>query len=192
MACTDLLTDDILYDCADKPKRGIDGSKAVLINWEDIDFAATTKTDSTITDLVLKSGKTGYALEWYKDLGNANSSFVPSADAYEGFLHNFLARLSVPSAEMANRASELKAGRFVVVYEGKYKGTLNAEAFKVRGFGCGLKLSEMAENTLENSGSILFTLTTEDGDVEDYPYHTFLETDYATSAATFAALFASD
>jgi len=48
----------------------------------------------------------------------------------------------------------------------------------------------MTENTLEKSGSILFTLGTEDGDTEEYPYNIFLETDYATSAATFATLFA--
>ena len=76
-------------------------------------------------------------------------------------------------------------------YESKYKGVDSADAFKVLGWENGLTLSEMIENTLENSGSILFTLATEEGDVEKYPYRIFLETDYATSKATFDTLFAT-
>ena len=190
MACNLKLTSDILYNCADAPKKGIDGGKAVLINWDDIDFAGSTVTDSIISDLILKTGTTGYSLSWYKDLASANSAFAPNTEDIDGFLHNFLARMPTTSADHANRANELKAGRFIIVYESKYKGALSVEAFKVRGWNAGLKLTEMTENTLEKSGSILFTLGTEDGDTEEYPYNIFLETDYATSAATFATLFA--
>lgn len=180
----------MLYDCADKPKMGIANGEAVLINYEDIDFAASTIADGVITDLVLKSGTTGYKLEWYKDLGSANSVFNPSTEDVDGFAHQFLARLGTTTAEHAARAKELKEGRFIVVYEGKYKGVDLDDAFKVRGWDNGMRLLEMTENTLENSGSILFTLQTEEGNVEEYPYHVFLETDYATSKATFDSLFA--
>lgn len=190
MACVKKITTDILYDCADKPKKGIDGSKAVLINWEDIDFASSTINGAQITALVLKSGTTGYALEWFKDLASANSAFAPNTEDVDGFLHNFLARMGTTSNEHAERANELKNGRFIVVYESKYKGTSKEDAFKVRGWQNGMRLSEMTENTLENSGSILFTLATEEGDVEDYPYNTLLETDYDTTKASFDSLFA--
>jgi len=190
MACNKKVTNDILFDCADAPKKGIDGGKAVLINWDDIDFAGSTKAGSKITELALKAGTTGIAVEWYKDLASSNSSFAPSTENVDGFLHSFLARIGTTTAEHAETANELKNGRFVVVYESKYKGLLNVEAFKVRGWDCGMKLSEMTENTLENSGSILFTLATEEGDVEQYPYNVFLETSYVVSKATFDALFA--
>ena len=188
--CDKKLTADMLYDCADSPKKGIDGGKAVLINWDDIDFAATTKGGAMITDLILKSGTSGLAFEWYKDLASGNSSFAPSTEDIDGFLQSFLGRLATTTVEHAERANEMKSGRFVVVYESKYKGIDSDDAFKVRGFDTGLKLSEMTENTLENSGSILFTLATEEGDVEQYPYQIFLETDYATSKASFDSLFA--
>ena len=191
MTCAKKVTADILFNCADAPKKGVDGGKAVLINWDDIDKAGSTEAGATITDLVLKSGLTGFSFEWYKQLASGNSAFAPNTEDVDGFLQNFLGRLATTTAEHAERANELKNGRFVVVYESKYKGALSAEAFKVRGWENGLTLSEMTENTLENSGSILFTLATEEGDVEKYPYSIFLETDYATSKATFDALFAT-
>lgn len=190
MACTKKLTVDILYDCADKPKKGIDGGKAVIINWDDIDFAASTVLGGKITALTLKSGTSGIALEWYKELASSNSSFAPNTEDVDGFLHNFLGRMGTTTVEHTERANELKNGRFIVVYESKYKGVGMEDAFKVRGWENGMKLSEMTENTLENSGSILFTLATEEGDTEEYPYHVLLETDYATTKASFDSLFA--
>jgi hypothetical protein len=191
MACNKKVTDDLLFDCADAPKKGIDGGKGVLINWDDIDRTASVQAGATISDLVLKAATAGFSVQWYKDLASANSSFTPNTEDVDGFTHNFLTRLANSSAANAERANELKNGRFVMVYETRYKGVNNAEAFKVAGWENGLKLSEMTNNTLENSGATLFTLATEEGDVEQYPYNVFLETDYATSKATFDSLFAS-
>lgn len=188
--CASKVTDDLLVDCTDRTKRGLDGGKAVIINWDDIDRAASTQTGSMITDLVLKSGSAGFSAEWLKDLASANSAFAPNAEDLDGFLHNFLCRIQTATAENANRAKELSQGRFVIVVQTKYKGALNAEAFKVLGWDAGLKLSEMTYNTLENSGSIPYTASTEDGDVEEYPYNVFYETSNAVSQATFDALFA--
>lgn len=188
--CAPKLTEDILFDCADKSKKGIAGGKAVLINFDDIDRSGSTVSGSVISDLVLSSGTTGFALEWYKELASSNSSYSPSTDDYDGFLQNFLCRMGVPSADVAERSRELKEGRFIVVYELRYKGALSAEAFNVLGWENGLKLSELTWSTLENSASVLFTLGTEDGDFEEYPFMKFLETDYATSKATFDSLFA--
>lgn len=190
MAYDNKLSADVLFDAATAPKKGIDAGKAVLINWDDIDFAGSTVTDETISDLVLKSGTTGRLIEWYKDLASANSALSPSAEDVDGFLHNFLTRLPNSSAANAHAARELKNGRYIVVYETRFKGASQAEAFKVLGWGCGLRLSEMTNNTLENSGATLFTLATEEGDFEDFPYYVFLETNYATSKATFDSLFA--
>ena len=189
--CAPKLTEDILFDCADKPKRGLDGGRAVIINYDDIDRASSTTSGATISDLVLKSGTTGISAEWYKDLASVNSSFSPNTEDIDGFLHNFLCRIPNASADNAERSRELTQGRFVVVVETRYKGALNAEAFKVLGWESGLKLSEMTWNTLENSGAIPYTAATEDGDFESYPYNVFLETDYATSKATFDSLFAT-
>lgn len=189
--CDPKLTADMLFDCADKSKKGLDGGRAVAINWDDIDRAASTEADATISDLVLKSGTSGFAAEWFKDLASANSAFSPNTEDVDGFLHNFLCRIQNSSADNAQRAAELAQGRFVFVVETKYKGAASAEAFKVLGWETGVKLSELTWNTLENSGAMLYTVATEEGDFETYPYNVFLETDYATSKATFDSLFAT-
>ena len=189
--CSPELTADMVFDCADKSKKGLDGGRAVVINWEDIDRAGSTVAGATISDLVLNAGKSGFAAEWFKDLASVNSAFAPSAEDIDGFLHNFLCRIQNASADNAERSAELSQGRFVVVVETRYKGAANVEAFKVFGWENGLKLSEMTYNTLENSGSIPYTAATEEGDYETYPYNVFLETDYATSKATFESLFAT-
>ena len=191
MSCDKKVTIGLLFDCADAPKKGIDGGKGVIVNWDDIDRTGSTESGATISDLVLKSGTTGLAVEWYKDLASGSGTFAPSTEDIDGFLHNFLTRLGNSSAANAERANELKNGRFIMVYETKYKGADNLEAFKVAGWEQGLKLSEMAFNTAENSGAGLFTLATEEGDVEQYPYSVFLETSYAVSKASFDSLFAT-
>ena len=189
MACSNKITSDILYDCADMPKKGIDGNKAVLINVNDIDWTATTSTGAIVSALALSGEATGFQVTWYKDLASATGAFAPNAEDIDGFTHSFLSRIANTSAENAERANELKNGRFIMVYETTYKGVANAEAFKIAGFENGLTLSELAMSTAENSGSMTYTLTSREGPVEQYPYHIFLDTDYATSKAAFDALF---
>lgn len=191
MACNKKITDNILFDCDATGIAGIDNGKAVLINITDVDLTGTTWSAGTITDLTLNSGTTGYSLEWYKQLATGTATFAPDAEAVDGFQASFIGRMSAPTAEAAKRSNELKNGRFIVVVETSYKGTSNAEAFKVFGFETGLELSELTYSTGENSGNILFTLSTREGSYEQYPYYTLLETNYATTAAAFAALFAN-
>ena len=191
MSCDKKVTVGLLFNCLDAPKKGIVGGKGVLINWDDIDRTASTTNGSIITDLVTKSGTTGIAGEWYKDLASATGTFAPSAEDIDGFIHAFLSRLGNTSAGSADRANEMKGSRFVMVYETKYKGTNDVEALKVAGWDNGLRLSEMVFDTAANSGAGLFTLATEEGDVEQYPYNVFLEVDAATSKATFDSLFAT-
>lgn len=191
MACINKLSGDILFNCDDKPKKGIAGSTAVLINYDDIDFGASTQTGATITNLALKAGTTGYKLEWYKELASASGQYTPNDEEIDGFGHSFLGRLTTTSAGNAEKARELSAGRFVIAYESKYQGVSQLEAFKVLGWEASLELSEMTTSTEENSGSILFTLTTKEGEYEDYPYSILLNTDYATTASDLEALFSA-
>jgi hypothetical protein len=192
MTCpTKILTEGILYDClADIMKKGIAESNAVIINWDDIDHAGSTETDSIISDLVLKAGTVGLKLEWAQDLASSGSTFAPNTEDVDGFAATFLSRMATTTADHADRCRELKDGRFVIVYKSKFKGVDDVDQFKVRGWDQGLKLTELAENTNENSGSILFTLANEDGEFERYPYMVFLETDAATSQSTYDTLFA--
>jgi len=188
--CIDELQDDIVFSCDESPVAGIAGSRAVIINYDDIDRSATTSNRSLVTNLQLKAGKTGRLLKWYKKLGNDNNTYAPNAENIDGFIHSFLCRLPNSSAENANRAHELKNGNFVIVYESKFKGVDGKDAFKVLGFQNGMTLSEFLINSKENAGSAPFTISTEEDTPEQYPYNVFLEgDDYAVTLATFESLF---
>ena len=191
MACNKLITADILYDCDNTPIKGLDGQRAVLINMADIDFTATTQANGICSALTLKAASVGKTLEWYKELGSVAAAYSPNAEDTDGFTHSFIGRLPVTSAANALAAAELKNGRFVVVVETSYKGTANVDAFKIYGLDTGLELSEMTQSSNENSGSLLFTLSTREGTYEKFPYVIYQDLDYTTAAAEFAANFTS-
>jgi len=190
MACNKKVTANLLFDCADAPKKGLSGNKAVIINYSDIDFTETTQSGATITALATVSGSAGFEIQWYKELASVATSFTPDAENVDGYAHSFLGRLSTTTAESAERANELKNGRFVVVVETEYKGVDQADAFKVFGIDSGLELSEMAGDSNANGGSLLFTLSTREGTVEKYPYSIFLDATYASSSLAYSSSFA--
>lgn len=188
----DKITGDILYECTNKSKKGIDKSKAVIINFDDIDRQASTLVGAKVTDIVLKTGTTGYSLEWFKDLANGINTFVPNAEGIDGFSQSFLCRLPNSSLENIERATEFKNGRFVVVYEKKFKGATGADAFEIAGWENGLYLGEMVKDLSQNSGAITFTLNTKEGEEEEYISYIFDEGQgYAVNETSFNALFAT-
>lgn len=191
MSCLKKITADIVFDCNDRAKKGLKGSKAVIVNYDDIDFGATTVSGATVSNLALKTGTSGFSIGWYKDLGSTAMEYTPNDETVDGFAHSFLCRLGTTSAANAEIASELKGGRFVIVVETNYQGTDQAEAFKVFGFENGLELSEMTGNSEENTGSLLFTLSTKEDFYEEYPFQILKETDYAATKASFDSLFAA-
>ncbi len=188
MACNSNLTQDILFTCADAGKLFLDDGYAVLINYSDVDFTSTTASGATVTALTLESGTTGYKMEFYRNLGSTTSTFNKDTENVDGFSNSFLCRLPNSSADNAERAAELKGGTYMVVVKTKFKGTDNLDAFKVYGYS-GMELAEMTNSSNENGGATLFTLTTPEGVIEEYPYRVLLETDYATTQASFDSLF---
>jgi len=192
MECSNKITTEVLYSCLDAPIMGVENASIVLINKEDIDESASTSDGAKCTAIVLKSGATGYKFEVAKsDLISASSAFAPSSEDIQGHTHTVSLRIMNPNAEAAERFNELQNGRFVAVVETRYKGTDQLDAFKVYGRHAGLEMSEGTVNTNENSGSLVFSLATKEGTVEPYPYNIFIETDYATSKATYDSVFAS-
>lgn len=187
MACNTKITANLLFDCADAPKKGLDGGKAVILNYDDVDFSALTQTGATVTNLATSA--VGFEVQWYKELASVASAFTANSEDVDGFSHQFLARLATTSAESAERAEELKNGRYIVVVETSYKGANQEDAFKIYGLDAGLELQELSGNSDENSGSLLFTLGTREGTVERYPYNVLLETNYVTTKASFDSLF---
>lgn len=189
MSCETRISKDILFECSDMPIAGLSGSRAVLINFEDINKAQSTEDGAIITQLTLNEGSTGYRVEWYKKLGHVESEFSKSDDQIDGFRHSFLSRLATSSAYNAERADELTQGNFVMVVETKFKGDEGKDAFKVYGWGSGMYLEEMTGSSAENGGSLLYTLQTDEEELEKYPYRVLLMDDYESTKAAFDSLF---
>lgn len=189
MACiSKKITAGFTFDCDDAPVGGLDGSRAVLINYDDVDWTASTVANGAVTALVMKTGTNGYLIEWHKELASVASAFVPSDDSVDGFSHSFIGRISHASEASALFSAELGQGKFLVIAETNWKdqrtSVENPEAFKVYGFDVGMGLSEWVQASNENAGSILFTLATKEGTAERFPWAIYQVTDYATTVTT--------
>lgn len=187
---------NILRECDNKPVLGIE-QRLMLINTEDlpatgITFDATYPS-SLITQLELLTGKTGYEVQGIKQIMNYTNSLEASEDSDNGVIHSLAGiRIYDPSELIRNEVNKFIAGAKVyAVLERKWKGVGNAHAFLFFGLKFGLELSELADNSNENDGTIVMTLSTPSGFKEPYLPHIYRDTDYATSLTAFNNKFAS-
>lgn len=186
------LTKNILHGCL-MPKQGVENSgEAILINYSSIDRSATTVSGASV-NLVLLSGETGYKLSYYKQMAQGASSFAPSDDSYDGFVHQGILRMPHQSADTAERSEELAGGLFIVVLKTKFEGVSGqTDTFKIFGYENGMTLSELTTNTNTDGASILFTLQTPTDAFESKPFHIFYDTSYSASLASFDSAFAEE
>ena len=192
--CEDKLSGNILKDCDNKPKGGLEVN-AVLINFEDIDKTASTldaTNDLIITNLATASGTTGYFLEGIKQTNGIAVELVIKEDSFDAFTHTFSGVILAPSAANKKAAAEIvSGGRYVVVVEKKWKGEDGADAFEVLGWDSGLYASVLTYNSKESDGVIKFELASQEGYEEPEISRNLLETDYATTKIAFDAAFAT-
>jgi len=193
---TDTLAADIINNCDNLAKAGIEAD-VLIIPHKDIDWAAST-FDATnrlvITDLqLIAGGKTGFLLEGVKQMNAFNWEFVKGdPQTIDKFRHLFNGVINSPTAENRLSASQLAKGEsYVIVINKKYKGVGSKDAFLVLGRDAGLYVSEMTESSRDNNGAILFTLASEDGQLEADMPRQLLETDYATTLTGFENKFLS-
>lgn len=162
----------------------------MLIPHSDVDKTAST-IDATnkllITDLVLKSGATGFLLEGVKQTNGYNHEFVPGDDqTRDKSRHVIRGRILTPSATNRLQAQKLGDGEsYIAVVNKKYKGENSADAFLVLGWDSGLYLSSKTENSLENDAAILLEMSSKDNMLETHDPKVLLETDYATTKTAF-------
>lgn len=193
MACDGLLTSDILFDCDNAPKGGIEVD-VLLVNREDIDIDAVTFDASNkllMTNFQLKSGKTGYLLQGVKQIQSAAAELVKKETSVDAFKHIFNGViLNFSAANKLEIQSMAEGASIVAIIELKWKGASNADAFQVLGYDAGLELNTLAWNTNENDGTVSIELSSVDGFEEPKMVMTLLETDYATTKTAFDAKFA--
>lgn len=184
------VTEDLVNDCSVNPILGL--RSGVYINWDDIDFSATTFTKSVITALTLKSGASGVAVSWLKRMGNANNAFVASPTEREGFTHAFAAQLGAASSSNVENLNDFVCSNGgIIVAKSNFIGENGEDEYKVFGITTGLHLTETIYASNENQGAITYILSTQEGDKEKWLFNTLLETDNAVTAARYDALFAT-
>ena len=182
----DGLDADIINDCNDKSSAGLEVN-VVIIKREDIDYAASTYDEATgtITTLICKTGKTGYALQGINEVLGASSELVPKEDSFDKHKHLFSGVILYPSAINKRLANNLTDDLYVVTVEKLYKGLAMKDAFEVLGWDSGLVISTLVWNTKESDGVIKFELASEDGYEE--PEMTCNNLELGTYAATKTA-----
>ena len=192
MACDGLLTTDILFDCDNAPKGGIEVN-VLLFNKEQIDISAITFDAANklkMTNFQLLSGNTGVLLKGVKQVQGLSNELVKKETSIDAFKHLFSGVVLTPSVANRLQLQSLSEGASIVaMVELKWKGSGNTEAFIVGGYDAGLELNVLKWSTTENDGTIAFELSSVDGFEEPKQVMTLLETDYTTTKAAFDAKF---
>lgn len=187
------LTADIVVNCDNLAIAGIEAD-ILLIAHSDIDKTASTfdpLNKNIITDLKLKTGKTGFMLEGVKQIGGFNSEFVKGdSESLNKHKHSIRGRILSPNA--ANRASYdiLSSGEaYIAVINKKYKGVDSKDAFLVLGWDAGLYMSVGTESSYENSGAILLEMASDDEMLENKSPKTLVEGTYEATLTAFTNKF---
>lgn len=191
--CFTRLINNFLFNCAHPPVAGLE-TNVVIINRVDINLATSVSTGALISNLALIPGaRRGIRIEGIKQINSYNSEIVVSDDSHDRFRHSFSGRIHDLTA--ATRADiDLMAGSargFVVVVEKVWKGLNNDSAFVVLGWRNGLFVSEGVENSNENNGSYIFSLSSRDISLEPESPKILRMTNYATTLTAFNNAFLS-
>lgn len=186
--CNQRLEKDLGFDCNNRPISGTERN-ILLVNREDIDWAATTITNNVITTLVLKNSKTGFLISALTEKHfTASSKPVIEEAGINGHTHSLGFRIYGVDAETCAQIDSLVDGAsLVAIVERKAKGEANKSAFDVLGLQVGLEVSSdsAGRDYFANDGVYMLNLTTPSGQKEPKNVLKWLETDYATTKAKF-------
>lgn len=189
--CEALISADIAFDCDAMSVRGLE-SDGLIINREDIDFAAST-IDSTngniVKTLVLKSGKKAYEVA---QLGNTPFTGLVS-NLNVGTYRNTWTH-DIPIAVLANDPTAcnkiidaLTNGNFVLILKNKNKGANGDGEYQIFGYhqGCRASAGTNDKYSEDTEGGWLITLQEQNAPKSGM----FLwNTDATTTAAQYESL----
>ena len=180
MACTNLLTADIINDCSKPPVKGLK-PKAWIFNRSDI--ASLTKTENTISALTRVSGKTSFTAEGFSDFMNAGYEAVIAEGMPTTFTHSF--SIKTWAATAAEKANIDKADDIVVIVQ---KNGLQEEGcFLAYGILNGLFKKSQSKKANDNNGVTAIEFSTKEGQGEEYSEYVFWNTNFATTLAALVA-----
>lgn len=162
--CETLIAKDIAVACEDIVSKGLE-SDGVLINRADIDFTKTVFDDenkSIIKQLVLKSGKKGYAV-----VQNGNTPFTGTKSSLTVGTYGNKWTHEVSIVVLANTPDvtegiidKLANGKFVLILRNVTKGQDGKGEYQVYGYAQGLTCSagENDKYSEDTEGGWLMTL----------------------------------
>ena len=193
--CVSLIAGSITPNCNDPITKGYE-HKGIIINWDDIDFTATTFADAnTVSNLVLKSGKKAYEI-----VQRGNTPFTGStSEMAVGTISNTTTKnvqfvvLDKGPDVAKNVIDALANGKFVVILENTWKnlfashGTKGDSAFEVIGIKQGASMSAGSRDpySSDTQGGWQITLTESESPVSEVY---LFKTDYGTTLAMINSL----
>lgn len=192
MSCDKDINDGFVLNCDSAPVKGLVQSVTIM-NRSDIDRGATVfNADGvTIEGITLKSsGKQAYIIEGVKNLLNAQATFVPKDDTFDGWNHTLVAYIGdLNPTNLAELRAYTNGAEITAIVRTKYEGAdgTGSTAYKVLGYDVGMMLTESVFDANENGG-LPFTLANKDGyENNQFPYAFFI-TDLATTESAVTAL----
>ena len=181
---------DILADCINRPVAGVE-QKLVLFPLDTL--TTYTQTDGLATAMTLSAA--GFVIDGINDVLRFENSFVRPAESQAGFKHS-LPGIIIRNISVAtrNEINKLLVGgkKYAAVLERRAKGAAKADAFLVFGPTYGLEVPDggFVDNSNENDGMMVLTLTSPDFAKEPRVPDVLLLTDYATTKTASDAGFA--
>lgn len=146
-----------------------------------------------VTALTLNSGAQGYLIQGVqgKNIFTAGHTININEDAPDDFSHTISLRAYNLTEENLVYVRNLGRGADLVAITLDRTNASDEDKYKVYGLDFGLKVGELAQNTAENRGAIVYTLTSRAPDFESFPPYKLLISDIASTDALYNAKFAS-
>lgn len=183
------IVSDQLIDCNSTIIKGIEQS-VLLINKCDVKDYVVDKTDTThkVTALNLELTKVGFIIQGIsgKSLFTGSHSLNSNDDAPDDWSHAINMRGWNLTEENLIYIRSLGKGAELVAITLDKTSSADEDKYKIYGLENGLKLTEYAQNTGENRGAFIYTLSSKDPDFETDPPLVYLESDVATTDAKYA------
>jgi hypothetical protein len=179
MACTTLVTADIVADCTKIPVKGLK-PKAWIFNAGEVTL---TVTNNIVSNLVKVSGKTSFTVEGFKDFMNAGYDAVVAENFPTVFKHKFM--VDSFAATGAERANIDKADNIIVIVE--TNNSPNEGCFQLYGYKNGLWKDSQAQMANDANSVTKVSFASRAGMEEEYSAYSLWLTNYATTLALLTA-----
>lgn len=142
--CDSVISRDIQANCVSMLIGELE-NVAWIMNRDDIDFTASVygTSEYTLSDIVLKAGKTAYVVHQLGDSFTGAGTEMEKKRFKNTWASTFNFIIFDNDPETKENVEGIANGRFVVIWENKYKNTAGTSTFEIVGFKLGLKCESL-------------------------------------------------